>query len=378
MDALSAAAALLPDLRVEAAETLRRSERSEVLRVRVDGPGWPGPPTLIVKLCPDAGESWARETAALTVMPGTAPVPRLIAASTDPPAIVMTDAGSGPSLATALLDGDAAQAAAATGQLAESLAALHLATQDARETFAAELAARSGGTVPPALMPALVTSAVGALDRYCAQLGVTVPPAALTEFAGLPPRLAGSGPSALTLADACPDNNVRTPDGYLLIDFEEAEWRPVAWDVAYLTVPWPSCWCCFTLPAEVTRQALDRYRSVAAGRLPYLGTPAFDHDVALAAAGWAMVSSSWFLGRALGEDQPFDSGIEEIDEMGGLPMRRSVIAHRLATAQRTEVLPALASLAGRLRAALIKRWGGESPLRHAPAFRPGSFASRTS
>ena len=80
MDALSAAAALLPDLRVEAAETLRRSERSEVLRVRVDGPGWPGPPTLIVKLCPDAGESWARETAALTVMPGTAPVPRLIAA----------------------------------------------------------------------------------------------------------------------------------------------------------------------------------------------------------------------------------------------------------------------------------------------------------
>jgi hypothetical protein len=83
-----------------------------------------------------------------------------------------------------------------------------------------------------------------------------------------------------------------------------------------------------------------------------------------------MVSSSWFLGRALGEDQPFDSGIEEIDEAGGLPTLRAVIAHRLATAQRTEVLPALASLAGRLRAALIKRWGGESPLRPAPAFRP--------
>ena len=371
MDALSAAAALLPDLRVEAAETLRRSERSEVLRVRVDGPGWPGPPTLIVKLCPDAGESWARETSALTVMPGTAPVPRLIAASADPPAIVMTDAGPGPSLATALLGSDPAQATAATAEFAESLAALHLATQDVHETFAAELAARSGGTVPPALMPALVTSAVGALDRYCSQLGVTVPPAALAELAGLPARLAGSGPSALTLADACPDNNVRTPDGYLLIDFEEAEWRPVAWDVAYLTVPWPSCWCCFTLPAEVTRRALDRYRSVAAGRLRYLGTPAFDHDVALATAGWAMVSSSWFLGRAAGEDPRFDSEIEEIDEAGELPTRRAVIAHRLATAQRTEVLPALASLAGRLRAALIKRWGGEPPLRPAPAFRPG-------
>jgi len=54
MDALSAAAALLPDLRVEAAETLRRSERSEVLRVRADGPGWPGPSALtLADACPD-------------------------------------------------------------------------------------------------------------------------------------------------------------------------------------------------------------------------------------------------------------------------------------------------------------------------------------
>jgi len=220
-------------------------------------------------------------------------------------------------------------------------------------------------------MPALVTSAVGALDRYCAQLGVAVPPGSLAELAGLPARLAESGPSALTLADACPDNNVLTPDGYLLIDFEEAEWRPVAWDVAYLTVPWPSCWCCFSLPAGVTRQALDRYRSVAAGQQRYFGTAAFERDVALATAGWAMVSSSWFLGRAAGEDPRFDSEIEEIDETGELPTRRAVIAHRLAIAQRTEGLPALASLAARLRAALIKSWGGETPLRPAPAFRPG-------
>jgi hypothetical protein len=88
-----------------------------------------------------------------------------------------------------------------------------------------------------------------------------------------------------------------------------------------------------------------------------------------------MVSSSWFLGRAPGEDPRFGS---EIDEANELPTRRAVIAHRLATAQRAEGLPALASLAGRLRAELIKRWGGESHLRTAPAFRPGSSASRTS
>jgi hypothetical protein len=158
-----------------------------------------------------------------------------------------------------------------------------------------------------------VARAVFALERYCGQLGVTVPPGSLAELADLPARLAGSGPSALTLADACPDNNVRTAHGYLLIDFEEAEWRPVAWDVAYLTVPWPSCWCCFTLPAGVTRQAVARYRSAGAGQLPYLGTPAFDRDIALATAGWALVSSAWFLGRALEEDQPFGSEIDEID-----------------------------------------------------------------
>jgi phosphotransferase family enzyme len=372
MDALSAAAALLPDLRVAGAETLRRSDRSEVLRVRADGPGWPGPPTLIVKLYPDAGQSWARETAALAAMPGDAPVPRLIAARADPPGLVMTDAGTGPSLATALLGSDPAQATAATVRFAEALAALHLATQDAHGAFAAELAARSAGTVPAALIPALVTSAAATLDRYCGQLGVAVPPGSLAELTGLPARLSESGPSALTLADACPDNNVRTPRGYLLIDFEEAEWRPAAWDVAYLTVPWPSCWCCFTLPPSVTRQAVARYRSAAAGQLPYLGTPAFGRDVALATAGWALVSSSWFLGHALGENQPFDSETDETGETDGLPTRRAVIAHRLAAAQHTEGLPALAALAGRLRAALIRRWGGEPPLRPAPAFRPGT------
>jgi len=81
-----------------------------------------------------------------------------------------------------------------------------------------------------------------------------------------------------------------------------------------------------------------------------------------------MVSSSWFLGHALGEDPPFDSETGEID---GLPGRRAVIAHRLDTAQRTTGLPALAALAASLRAALIKRWGGEPPLRPAPAFRSG-------
>jgi hypothetical protein len=361
-DVLGAVAALLPGVHLELVRELRRTERSAVLRVRAVRPGQPGPELLIVKVFPDAGEGWARESAALAAAPARAPVPRLVAAGTDPPVVVMTDAGSGPSVADALLGGDAAAAKAAVGELAAALAALHLSTQDVRETFSAELAARSGGTVPPSAMPGFVAGAVPALAGFCDRLGVAVPDGALGELADLPDRLSVAGPAALTLADACPDNNVRTGGGYVLIDFEEAEWRHIAWDVAYLTVPWPSCWCSFRLPPDVTQHAVGQYRAALAGHLPYVGTADFERDVALATAGWAFVSASWFLGNALREDRPLD------DAFPGLPTRRAVILHRLGGAQDTPALPALADLAARLRAELVLRWG-EVPLEPAPAFR---------
>jgi hypothetical protein len=367
-NALGAVAALLPGVRIEQAGTLRRTERSEVLRVRAVGPGEPGPEMLIVKVFPDAGEGWARESAALAAAPAGAPVPRLVAASAHPAVVVMTDAGTGPSVAEVLLGEDAAQARTAVGRLAAALGALHLSTRGARDAFGAELAARSGGTVPESAMPGLVTGAVSALTGLCDQLGVQIPDGALHELAGLPGRLSAAGPAALTLADACPDNNVRRGDGYVLIDFEEAEWRHIAWDIAYLTVPWPSCWCSFRLPADVTQYALARYRAAIAGQLPYAGTPAFELDVALATTGWAFVSVSWFLGAALGEDPPLHDAVE------GLPTRRAVILHRLGNARSAPALPALAEFAARLRAELARRWG-EIPLQLAPAFRPSGSRS---
>ena len=54
---------------------------------------------------------------------------------------------------------------------------------------------------------------------------------------------------AFTPGDTCPDNDVQVADGLVLIDFEDAQWRHVVWDVAYLTVPFPSCWCSWRLPA---------------------------------------------------------------------------------------------------------------------------------
>ena len=368
-DTLDAVAALLPGVRIELAGVLRRTERSEVLRVRAVRPGWAEPQMLIVKVFPDAGEGWVRESAALAAAPAGAPVPRLVAASASPPVVVMTDAGTGPSVADALLGDDAAEAGTAVGRLAAALALLHLSTQGVRDAFGAELAARSGGTVPESAIPGFVTGAVAALAGFCDRLGVRVPEGALPELADLPGRLSAAAPAALTLADACPDNNVRAGDGYVLIDFEEAEWRPIAWDVSYLTVPWPSCWCSFLLPADVTRQALARYRATIAGRLPYVDTPAFDHDVALATTGWAFVSVSWFLGAALSKDRPLQHLAAD------LPTRRAVILYRLGDARNATALPVLAEFAARLRTELVLRWG-EVPLEPAPAFRPAAGAHR--
>lgn len=357
-DTVAAVAALLPQACVGPAETIRRTERSEVLRVRAAGYG-----TLIVKRHRDAAEAWARESAALAVAPPGAPVPRLVAASPSPPLVVMTDAGTGPSLADALLTGQAEEAALATERFAVTLATLHLSAQGAGDAFDAELSARSGGAIPCAGMPGVVRRAVSDLRAFCDQLGVSVPDGALATLAGLPGRLAASGPASLTPADACPDNNVRAGEEYVLIDFEDAQWRHVAWDAAYLTVPWPSCWCSYRLPSGVAGQALARYRATLASGMPYANTPDFDRDVTVATIGWAFITSSWFLRNALGEDPPLH------DVTPPPPTRRAVILHRLGTAAHEDTpIPVLAEFAARLRAELVRRWG-QVPLVLAPAFR---------
>ena len=199
-------------------------------------------------------------------------------------------------------------------------------------------------------MQAFLADAADVIARSAADLAVQVPAGALEELRGLDQRL---GVAALTPSDACPDNNVVTGDGLVLIDFEGAQWRPVAWDVAYLTVPWPSCWCSWRIPAAVTRRALDTYRAA----FPGCG----EADVEVAAAGWAFLSASWFLPRALADDPP------SAHPDRPRPGFRAMILHRFGQARRCAATPALAELAGRLHDTLALRWG-DVPLPYAPAF----------
>ncbi|BCY09305.1 phosphotransferase [Actinoplanes sp. L3-i22] len=351
-DWLAGVQELLPGTHVELLEQLGGSSRSLVRRVRA------GERTLIVKEFTGPGDGWARECAALSVLPPQVPAPRLVTGGDAPPIVVMSDLGPGTSVADLLLGTDRAAAADAVMAWASAVGALHRGTAGLRDEFREALAARSGGRpMSESRVAADLDEACRAIAGQGGELGVAVPAAAVEELRSIGARLGGDGPAALTPADACPDNNVRTGAGLALIDFEGAQWRHIAWDVAYLTVPWPSCWCSWRIPPDVAERAIEVYRSACA--LPYVDTDDFRGDVRAAVVGWAFESLSWLLPRALA-DAPSSSR--------PTPARRALILHRLRRAVASPELPALARLAGDFHDALTDRWG-EVRLDYAPAFR---------
>lgn len=362
-DDLDVARRLLPDLRLTLVAELGGGGRSSVRRVRAerrDGSST----SLIVKQFKSAGEGWVRECAALSAIPPGAPVPRLLAESATPPVAVLADLGGGACVADALLSDDPDRAAAAVVGWAEAIAALHVASRGSRPAFAAALQERAGDLpVAESPMRAELDDAVRVLDRDCGSLGVAVPTGAFADLRGLADRLGDSGPAALTPADACPDNNVGVDGRLVLLDFEGAQWRNVAWDVAYLLVPWPSCWCCWRMPDDVIAGAVAAYRSSASRALAEVGDARFERDVEAAALGWALISTTWFLDNALGQDP-----VTNPDRP--TPTRRAMILHRLDRTAGSDEVPSLADLAGRLAAELRSRWGNV-PLALAPAFDSG-------
>jgi hypothetical protein len=357
---LASAQALLPGATLVPLERLGGNDRAAVHRVQAEEPDG-ATRSLIVKQYFAAGEGWVREFAALSVLPSEIRAPHIVAAGAEPPVLIMDDVGKGPSLADALLGKDPDAAAAAVRAWALALAELHVATRGSRAAFAAALKSREGDLpVGESRVTVDIVDAVRVLDRECVSLGVRVPDGAFDELRALAKRLSGATLGAITPADACPDNNVRTEAGLVLVDFEGAQWRHIAWDVAYLRVPWPSCWCSWRMPDAVADHAVAAYRTAAAEGIPQVEDDAFERDVEAAAVGWALVSTSWFIDNALGSDPALHPDRPT-------PTRRAMIMHRLAAAARSNVLPGVAELAGALAAELRNQWG-DVPLAFAPAF----------
>jgi hypothetical protein len=353
---------LLPLRRVRTIERLLSSDPSSVERVhlvpldgRVD--------QVVVKRFV-ASSDFAAEAGALSVLPAGLPVPTLIAEDIPEKTVIMSDVGEAPSVADALLGTDPIAAEEALGLWCDALAVVHRSTADLRGNFAAALTARDPegpATIDPMLgWLAGVPHALRACGAH-----LDVPSEVDDELSALGAQLSDRRWEALSPGDTCPDNNVITGTRLVLIDFAEAAFRHVAWDVAYLRVPWPSCWCAWGIPESVGSDALDRYFTAMNGTVIGADRAAFDGFVDRATLAWALISTSWFLPR----------GLVWNDSMGppgfNSPPRRATVLNRIRLAAEiaeTQGYRSLSRAAHSWHQAFERAWGPQV-LPFAPALR---------
>jgi hypothetical protein len=275
----------------------------------------------------------------------------------------MEDLGSAPDVAQHLLADDPAAADEALVAWARTLGRLHARTHADRESsrvaFAVALAAVAGQGPGDRFTLGVEGSLDDATRDWAATaetLGIAGPP----DVAALAAPLADPAHHALSPSDTCPDNNMLTADGCRLIDFEWAEVRHPAWDAAYLSVPWPTCWCSWQIPDASAERALDAYREQAVAGIPHVGSDAFLADVELARVCWALISVAWSLTTALRDDQ---------HPHAASPATRPRMQHRLRLV--AESATAAAPFAGAVLEHTRGAWG-DLALPLAPAYRPGA------
>ena len=363
---MAASAAALAEtwgpVRLEPYEELGGSARSDVWRVRVRAarPLPNAPRSLVVKRYrSDNPAPWAREVSGLEAADDPAIAPHIHGILPEAKIVVLEDLGKGSTVADALSGHSPSNAARAVYAWTDTMARLHVRTRNRGAEFAERLARRAPHA-PAHAVPAMLEAAATKLEGQLGTLGLSAPSGSLEMLCDLGDMLGLDGRAALSPADACPDNNIRRRQGLALIDFEASEYRHIAWDVAYLLVPWPSCWSSWRLPDRVATSAFERYRRQVVHALPYVGTDEFVHDVRLAVLGWTIATTPWFLPRALaGCDEP---------AVHPVPSRRAMILHRLALSTQLGGPAPLIKLTHALEQDLLRRWG-EHPLAMAPAFR---------
>lgn len=349
--AAAAVAAGLSDL-TRFAE-LARSGRTVVWRVS------DGRDSFVLKAyLSSQGNGWAREASALEAASSSLVSSNIIAVCADPQLILMNDLGVGHSLADALLGDDSSIAQSALDAWASGLARLHTAPVEVAASYGRALSGRADSQ-PVHDKPRALGEAADKLQLLAPEVGVDVSDAIVDRLSRACEGFAVPA-DVLSPGDTCPDNNLIRDEHVTFLDFEFAEVRHLAWDVAYLRVPWPTCWCAWRLPPEVSQQAVDRYRDQAHLALPFVGSREFEHDLDLATLAWCLESAAMFLQGALSQ-----AAAEETTKRR--PGRRLLVQNRLAIASSLTVDPDLAELAGRLHAALLQKWGPLS-LGLAPAF----------
>lgn len=318
---------------VRVLEDLGGSDRSRVWRLTV------GDGTVIAKWFArsDAGTNsggygLVREYAGLRVIPET---PELVAADLDLGLVIMTDLGSGPTLADALLGDDPDLAGRRCAEWANAMGRL-CAGSRAVGDFAELLRACDPDTRLAGGMPSPNLVAEG-LQRL-ADAGLAIPASVELERRGFERLVHPEADAAVvTPGDFCPDNVIFTDGGPRFVDLEGSSIHHVAFDAAYAVMPFGTCWCLFDAPRDFTG-LLDRaFRRGAEPELsPVLDADAWPMLVQLACAYTALMMTELSWAAAHNDHVDIPEGLTT-------PRQRLVARWRWAAAN-LSLLPGLGSL----------------------------------
>ncbi len=371
----AAAAAGSRALRRELSEPakLTGSDRSVVLRCADRAGG-----TVVVKTYPRDGDgptSFAIEAAGLTVSAGTGLAPRLLAASSEDLTVVMSDLGSGPSMADVLLGADAAGARRMLLDWARACGELSAAASPRAAEFETLKSRYLAGRPELGRMPRMRRVMIEAGDRLArlasdqasGMAGLVIRPGLSAELTLLADATFGHQFPVFSPGDICPDNNLITAAGIRFLDFESAAVYSPFLDAAYLRMPFSTCWCVFRLPADLAALAESVYRDEVTRVHRELADDAiWQPGVRRAIAAWTLWTMAWLLPRAVTGDEPMAPGYVS-------PGRRQLMRHRwhvlAGELEQASDLPAVAELCRQLLAATEHWRAAELPLY--PAFRSG-------
>jgi hypothetical protein len=200
-----------------------------------------------------------------------------------------------------------------------------------------------------------------ALAGVVGTAGVTGPPGLAADLDRIG-TAGGDTYGAFTPGDTCPDNNLITPQGLRLIDFEAACYQSVFLTAAYCSMPFSTCWCVFRLPAGMGETLEEVYRREVVDAYPELAEDAvWRAGMQQALAVWTVDATVRLLPRAATEDLPMHRTRRPV------PTMRQVLLHRWEAAGRLTGYPAFADTFRRLLRRTAAAWD-VPPLPHYPAF----------
>jgi len=320
VDELLAAASAALGVPLTASRGLGGSERSAVRRCWMPDGG-----TVVVKTYPDSAEGregFAAEAAGLALASEAGAGPQLLAAAQPDRVIVMSDLGSGPSLADLLLDGSAQAAGAAVLAWARACGELAVAMAGRKAERAGQLAAYRAGPDPG---PAAhwLSRRVGEIPDLLAGLSIPAPPGLAADLAEVATILRPWRFPVFSPGDICPDNNLLVGQHVMFVDYENAEFHSAFLDAAYLRMPFSSCWCVFRLPDNLQLSAEATYRELVSQIHPELESDeVWQAGMRRAVAAWTLHAMTHLLDRALLADQPM------IDDGRAAPTERQLLRYR--------------------------------------------------